>query len=450
MSAFANSSAAAQPAPEAPPPKPLAPRTPGRRSRRWWLIAAVVLAIVLAAGAAAWALRPNPEAKQATAVATVRTVKVAAGSIQRTLRVAGTTSARNFVNIVAPMMRGPDAGRGLILIFLAPSGSQVKKGELVAQIDAQAAKDHVEDVDSQVAQAEADIRKRQAELDIEMEGLQQNLRIARANLDKARLDAQATEIRTPIDQELLKLAEQEAAAQYQQIQKDIGTTRDRMKAEIRILELTRDRQVRHRDRHQADVIHFTINSPMDGLVVMQSIWRGGDMGQIQQGDQISPGQPFAKIVDISSMQIEATVNQVEGELIRIGQRATLAFDAFPGLTMKSKVTAIGALAVGGWRQNYYIRNIPVRLSIEGRDPRVIPDLSASADVVLSEQDGTVVVPREAVQEANGKPVVFVRQAGSFALRQVELGEATNTQTAVISGLQPGDEVALQPPATVNR
>jgi multidrug efflux pump subunit AcrA (membrane-fusion protein) len=410
---------------------------------------AVVLVIVLAAGAAAWALRPSPEAKQA-ATPTVRTVKVAAGTIQRTLRLAGTTSARNFVNIVAPMMRGPDAGRGLILIFLAPSGTMVKKGQLVAQIDAQSVKDHVDDVESQVVQAGADIRKRQAELDIEMEGLQQNLRIAKANLDKARLDAQATEIRTPIDQELLKLAEQEADAQYKQIQKDIGTTRERMKAEIRILELTRDRQVRHRDRHKTDVITFTINSPIDGLVVMQSIWRGGDMGQIQQGDQISPGQPFAKIVDLSSMQVEATVNQVEGEFIRIGQRATLAFDAFPGLTMKSKVTAIGALAVSGWRQNYYIRNIPVRLSIEGQDARVIPDLSAGADVVLSEKDGALVVPREAVQEANGKPVVFVRQAGSFALRQVELGEMTNTQAAVISGLQAGDEVALQPPATLNR
>jgi len=449
MSAFANSPSATQPAPVAPPPKPLAPRTPETRPRRRWWVAAAALAVVVVL-AAAWTLRPNPEAKQAAVTAAVRTVKVAPGNIQRTLRIAGTTSARNFANIAAPMMSGPDAGRGLILIYLAPSGAKVKKGELVAQIDAQAAQDHVSDVESQVVQAEADVRKRKAELDIEMEGLQQNLRIAKATLDKARLDAHASEIRTSIDQELLRLAEQEADAQYKEIQKDIVTTRERMRAEMRILQLTYERQVRHRNRHKADIVHFTINSPIDGLVVMQSIWRGGDMGQIQQGDQVAPGQPFAKIVDLSSMQVEANVNQVEAEFIRIGQQATLAYDAFPGLLMKGKVAAVGALAVGGWRQNYYIRNIPVRLSIEGRDERVIPDLSASADVLLSEKDGAVLVPREAVQEANGKPVVFVRQGGAFAPRQVELGETSNTQVAVISGLQPGDEVALQPPATLDR
>jgi hypothetical protein len=447
MSAFAKPPAAVPSAQPDVQPKPVVPKPPEKPSRRWWLAG---LAVALVAAAGWWALRPANTEAQAAAVSVVRTVKVASGNIQRTLRVAGTTSARNFANIAAPMMRGPDAGRALVLIFLAPSGSMVKKGEVVAQIDAQAIKDHVDDVTSQVVQAQADVRKRQAELAIEMEGLQQNLRIAKANLDKARLDAKASEIRTSIDQELLKLAEQEADAQYKQIQKDIVNTKERMRAEIRILELTLDRQVRHRDRHKADVFRFTINAPIDGLMVMQSIWRGGDMGQIQQGDQVSPGQPFAKIVDLSSMQIEATVNQVEAEFIRIGQQANLAFDAFPGLTLKGKVDGVAALAVGGWRQNYYIRNIPVRIAIQGRDPRVIPDLSASADVLVAERGEGIVVPREALQDSNGKPAVYVKQAGMFALRPVEIGGATNTQVAVTSGLRAGEEIALQPPPTLNR
>ena len=49
-----------------------------------------------------------------------------------------------------------------------------------------------------------------------------------------------------------------------------------------------------------------------------------------------------------------------------------AFDAFPGLTMKGRIYSIAALASGGWRQNYFIRSIPVRVAIEGSDPRLIP------------------------------------------------------------------------------
>ena len=87
---------------------------------------------------------------------------------------------------------------------------------------------------------------------------------------------------------------------------EIKIQQDAQAAEIRILELTRDRHQRHRDRHRVDVERFKIYSPMGGLVVMQSIWRGGEMGQVQVGDQVSPGQLFMKIVDTSSMQLEAT------------------------------------------------------------------------------------------------------------------------------------------------
>jgi len=55
------------------------------------------------------------------------------------------------------------------------------------------------------------------------------------------------------------------------------------------------------------------------------------------------------------------------------------------------------------------------------------------------------VPREAVQEEDGKPVVYVKQAGAFSMREVELGLASNTEVSVRSGVQAGDEVALERP-----
>jgi multidrug efflux pump subunit AcrA (membrane-fusion protein) len=144
------------------------------------------------------------------------------------------------------------------------------------------------------------------------------------------------------------------------------------------------------------------------------------------------------------------VNQAESELIRIGQPATIAFDAFPGLTLPGKVAAVGAMAVSSGRVNYYIRSVPVRVRITGQDPRVIPDLSASGDVVLWEKNESLVVPREAVHEDGGKPVIYVKQANAFAPRQVQLGSRSNTRVAVTSGLNTGEEIALQPSLVLNR
>jgi HlyD family secretion protein len=438
MSASASSTATPAPAPEriAPPP----PRPAGFRYKGLLLVL-----LVAAVAAGAWLLRPHKEQQTAAQAAATRTFKVAPVSFERTIRVAGSTSARNFANIPAPMMRGPDAGRALVLISLAKSGAFIKKGELVAEIDAQGVKDHADDVHALVVQAEGDIRKRIADQAIEAESLQQSLRQAKAAMEKAKLDFGAQEIRTAIDQELLKLSVEEAEATYNELLQEVKILKVSHTAQIRILELTKDRHQRHRDRHRADVDRFKIFAPMNGLVVMQSIWRGGDMGQVQIGDRVSPGQLFMKIVDTNNMQLEATVNQVESEEIRIGQQAEVHFDAFPDLKMKGRVYSIAALAVSGWRQNYYIRAIPVNIAIQSSDPRLIPDLSASGNIQMETRQNTLAVPQEAVFGDTGKPMVYVKQGARFVPRQVALGPKNNTQVAVLSGLAAGDEIALQQP-----
>jgi hypothetical protein len=79
---------------------------------------------------------------------------------------------------------------------------------------------------------------------------------------------------------------------------------------------------------------------------------------------------------------------------------------------------------------------------------VIPDLSASADVVTGRPASGLIVPREALSEAEGKTVVYVKQGDAFLARPVEIATATNTQVAVRSGIEEGQEVALQTPASV--
>ncbi len=414
------------------------PSTPSRG--KWW----IALAAIVLAGGGAYALTRGG-GQPATAV-TVRTAKVWVGPLERVLRITGTTAARSFASVTAPMMRGPDSGRDLVLIKLATAGANVKKGDLIAEIDAQPVKDHVDDVTALVVAADADLKQRRAEQAIEMENLRQSVRAAKAALDKARMDNQASEVRMPIDKELLQLAIDEAAAQYKELQSELSMTVEKQRAEMRILEYTRDRHARHRDRHRRDVTRFTMRAPIGGLVVMQSVWRSGDFGQIQEGDQVWPGQPFMKIVDTRSMQVEARINQVESEDVRIGQPATVNFDAFPGLHLNGKVYSVSAMGVGGWRDDYYIRTLPVVISIQGGDSRVIPDLSASGDILLGRKENALIAPREAVRSEGGKQVVYAKRGDGFTAREVRVGESNNTQVEILAGLRAGDEVALGPPA----
>ncbi|HTM52018.1 MAG TPA: HlyD family efflux transporter periplasmic adaptor subunit [Bryobacteraceae bacterium] len=400
--------------------------------------------------AGAWAgyqflTKPKARTQDAQTVG-IRTAKVTSGSIKRVLRLTGATAAKNFSMVAAPMMRGPDAGRALVLIYVAKSGGMVKKGEVVAQIDAQSMKDHVDDIDTQVLQADADIRKRKAEQELAWEGLQQNIRVTKAALEKSKLDTSAAEVRTAIDAELLKLSVEEQEATLKQQMADLASQKIAFAAEIRILEITKARHASHRDRHAHDIEKFTIQSPINGLAVMQSIWRGSEMGQVQQGDQISPGQPFMQIVDTSGMLVQSRASQVESDEMRLGQPAVVSFDAFPDLKLKAQVSSIGAIATGGRSVNYFLRTVPVYLSISEHDSRVIPDLSTAANVVVDQSEKTLLIPREALESKDGKWFVRVKSGDQFVAREVKLGTGDNLNVAVQDGLREGEEVAIDKPA----
>ncbi len=425
------------PSPLQKPPVLVPHAAPPKQSNRYKLWGGLLLGALLAA--AAWfGLRTAPEQKSAVVV--VPTVKAETGSITQIVRVSGQTATRLYANITAPMIRGPEGNRPMVILKMAPSGSKVKKGMIIASIDGQGIEDHLEDVKDTVAAAEADVRKREAELRLDMESLQQNLLSAKAEMDKAKLQAGAAEVRTEVERQLLALSSDESAARYKQLLGDVDNKKKSHEANVGILKLTLERHKRHYGRHIVDLERFNIHSPIDGLLVYTSIWGGSSMRQIELGDQLSPGQPFMKVVNTETMTVEAKINQAESERFRIGQQATVRLDAFSGKTFPAAVYSITPIAVGGGRQNFFIRNVPLRIAISGSDPKLIPDMSAAADVVLGQEEGKVVVPLSAVKLEKNKGLVAVKTANGFENREVQLGMRNDTHTSILSGLKQGEEI----------
>lgn len=430
MSPFPSSSAA--PAPQraglqAVPPQP---------QRHYWPIAVVVLLFALAG---VWQFRERADAKPVLAV---RTVKAMRGALQRTLRVSGSIAATRFSNIFAPIVQAPDAGRGLVLIKLATNGVAVKEGDVIAEIDAQAVKDHLDDVEAMVNQSALDLRRVRAQQQSKHEAMEQQIRAAKADWDKALEDLKSLNVRSDIQKEQLRLSAEEAELNYRQLSTQLPLLDERQAAEWQIAQISQDSQIRHRNRHRHDLSAFKVRAPRDGQVILRSLYRNGEQVQVRLGDELYPGMVFAKVVDLTSLQVEGSVNQSDSEFVHLGQKARVRFDAYPGLEVDGKVSAVGMMASYNRRPNYYVRSVPVRIEIEGADPRVLPDLTANADVVIGEEDDTVLIPREAVQETGGKSIVLVKQGDGVAAREVTLGMANNTQVSIVSGLREGEEIAI--------
>jgi multidrug efflux pump subunit AcrA (membrane-fusion protein) len=413
---------------------------PEPSARRWPV--AVLLVVALALGGAAWYLLPRQRTDPGQAAA-VKTVAAVRGVVQRTLRVTGSVAARNFSNLSVPLAQAPETGRALTIISLPSNGSIVKEGDVVAQIDGQNVQDHLDDVEAQVQQIELDLRRVRANQQARREAMEQDVRQARAQWDKAQQDIRALSVKTEIQREQLKLALEEAELNFKMVQSQLSLLDERQAAEWRIAELGQEGQIRHRNRHRHDLERMTMRASRSGQVVLRSLMRNGEQTQVRVGDEVAAGMAIAKIVDLSSMQVEGSISQTDSELVKLGQKAVIRFDAYPGLELGGKIEAVGTMAASGRRVNYYVRRVPVRIAIQAPDPRVLPDLTASADVVLQEQDDALVIPREAVQESGGKSVVLVKQGESVVPREVEIGMSGNTLVSVISGLHEGEQVAVQ-------
>jgi multidrug efflux pump subunit AcrA (membrane-fusion protein) len=350
---------------------------------------------------------------------------------------------------------GGFGGRGgdfdLILQTLAPAGGRVKKGDVIAEFDRQNMLLRLDDFRSVASQIEASLKTLRTTLDVEKKAHERSIELARAAVEKARQDLKTIPVQGEIDAEKLRLSEQEKAANYKLLQAERRWKEASQLAEWRVAELERDQFNVELKRAELNADRMLVKAPMDGITVMSTITRGGEMAQIRAGDMMRPGMPFMKIVEPNSMIVSAAVNQVDIESFRVGAKATVRFDAYPDLQLPAHVYSVGAMPKTGGFRATYVKEVPVVLRLDKMDPRVIPDLSVSADVVVSEEPAAVQARREAIFADGGQPCVFVWGGVRWERRPVELGPANNIAAVIRSGLRAGDVIAAERPrVTANK
>jgi HlyD family secretion protein len=349
----------------------LAPLPP-RRSRTRVAVLALVSALLLAAVLAAVLRSRTP--------ATANRVNSLSSDFQQTLRLKGTTEAVESRAILAPLLEGQQIPT-LTIVRLIPSGTWVKRGDLLVEFDRQVQmrdfinkKADYEKLADQVAEEQAKENAARAKDETELTQAEDNRR-------KAELEAQKAEIVSRIDAEKNQETLEEAKATYDQLRETFDLKRRAAQAAIHSLEIQRDRTQQTMMHAQANSDLMQIHSPLDGVVVLNTIWKQGTMGEVQEGDQVRAGVPFMQVVDPSAMQVRVLANQQDFPSLRMGDTAKVRLDAYPELTFQGKIDQLAPIAESGDFSSK-LRSFVVIVSIQGHDPRLMPDLSAAVDVNL--------------------------------------------------------------------
>lgn len=419
---------------------------PSGRAKLVWS-AVIVVAVISAVAGARYAASRQAPAKAAS----IRTVKVVSGDLEKTLRITGATSAEGSVYLRTPQVRGHRSRGGgsgdfrLMLASLSPNGKRVAAGEQVASFDGMYMQNRLDDLEAEKANLETELDLVQASAEVTIAAHRHKINVAKAAMDKAALDLKTVEVRSAIQVEHFKLAYAESKAECESLIAEVPFMTASTGSEIRTSELRiRESEVETR-RARANLTRYDITAPIEGMFVVSELRRGSEIAEVKAGDELGAGQHFAQIVDPKTINVQAKVNQADIEMLSLGSPVRVRFDAFPGLELDGRVGAIGALAVSPGRQSEHLREVPVTVKLSETDPRLIPNLSVSADIVLDRAEDTPIVPLEGIfqEPGSGQPFVYVKTSSGWEKRAVELGLTNNVAAEVVSGLELGEQVAAE-------
>jgi len=361
-----------------PPPDQPGPQ-PVNVSRRRWLKANYLKLLVAASAIVivAWLLlkvRSKAGSSDEAAQASFRT-----DSFQ-TIRLRGTTEAVQSRAILTPL-RAEQQLSTLTIVRLTAAGTEVNPGEVLVEFDRQAQQQNLIDKQADYRKLVDQVTEEQAKEAAARAKDETELKQAEDNLRRAELEVQRSEIASRIDAEKNQENLDEAKATLAQLQETFDLKRKAAQAGIRILEIQRDRAQQTMMHAQADAALMQIRSPIAGVVVLNSIWKQGTMGEVQEGDKVQAGVPFMQVVNPSAMQVRVLANQQDFPSLRVGQRAKVRLDAYPELVFPGRVEQLAPIAVRGTFSSK-LRVFAVIVTIFGSDPKLMPDLSAAVDVDL--------------------------------------------------------------------
>jgi multidrug efflux pump subunit AcrA (membrane-fusion protein) len=299
------------------------------------------------------------------------------------LRLKGTTEAVQSRAILAPQLAGQSVPT-LTIIHLTLAGTRVKKGDLLVEFDRQAQMRDFIDKQADYAKLVDQVAEEQAKENAARAKDETELKAAEDSLRKAELEMQKAEIVSRIDKEKNQENLDEAKATFEQLHETFDLKRAAAQAAIRILEIQRDRTQQTMLHAQANSDLMQIRSPLDGVVVLNTIWKQGTMGEVQEGDQVRPGVPFMQVVNPATMQVRVLANQQDFPSLQVGQTAKVRLDAYPDLVFPAKLDQLAPIGEGGDFSNK-LRSFVVIVAIEGNNPKLMPDLSAAVDVDVAKQ-----------------------------------------------------------------
>lgn len=360
-----------------------------RISKIW--IAVVVIVIV---AVAAWAMSGGKKEEDIN----FKEEKVALKTLQNSVTATGTIEAVTSVTVGTQVS-------GIVNKLYVDYNSQVKKGQVIAELD--------------------------------KTNLLSELNTAKANLASAQssLNYQAANIeryKTLYKKGLVSADEYEnALLTYRQAKEQVASSKENVQ------------------RAQTNLGYATITSPIDGTVISKSV----EEGQTVAASFNTP-ELFTIAKDLTNMQVVANVDEADIGGVKEGDRVTFTVDAYPDDTFEGTVKQVRLEAT----TTNNVVTYEVVISAPNADLKLKPGLTANVTIYTQERSGVLAVANKALRftptketvgkdmkivDCKGKNKVWTLNGNTLTAHPVTIGQSDGINTEITKGLKQGDKIVTE-------
>jgi Cu(I)/Ag(I) efflux system membrane fusion protein len=174
-------------------------------------------------------------------------------------------------------------------------------------------------------------------------------------------------------------------------------------------------------------IRLPIYTPLSGIVIEK---------MVQQGQYVNTGDVLFNIADLSTVWVEVEVYENEFPNIHIGQQVEIRSQSFPDKPFTGRVAFIYPFL------DPKTRTVKARVAMPNPGMKLKPDMFVNA-IIKVPLGSAIVVPVTAVMDTGKRRVAWVESSpGMFEPRDVQVGQQADDKIQILSGLKPGDKVAV--------
>ncbi len=324
---------------------------------------------------------------------------------------------------------------GLIETLNVEIGDQVKKGQLLAQME-------TDSFERAVAEARWLLSDVQIALDklLNPSNLAADIRGAEADVESARAaliyaeEIYVGEGQWPVGLSKKSQVKSAEAALIKAEEKladllDGPDERDVQQAENEVAKAELALEEAEKQLEEAAIV-----APFDGIA--------GEVN-VKLGDRIMAMMAYETIIlliDTTQPEVEGIVDELDILQVKQGQECRVSFDAVPDIEFRGRVKTISPVAYG----EAGVINYPVWITVEPPADLILREgLTASVDIIVQRKEDVLLVPYQAVGMSKEKPVVRIIVHGQPEEREVRIGLSNDQWTEIVEGLEEGDQVVVK-------